>query len=242
MLPGVNACGVAQLSALLPGVEQLHRDYRVGYFFWELLELTRRTILTGWVLLIPPDSLFLRLVLALLISIGSFALLLSTRPYARPEDNLLAAGCQLTLIFIFVGAGYTKLLSGFGEYVSLAVVTRVMYFQDADHIAGPLLVITFAMLVVMAIIMFGLIRQQGNLPTIRLVSTGMPPELTVVHGHKWHLFLSQCVAGIRTAACRNGLICLLLRARSVWSTGQDANATIKRQLQRLLLGVSVFLE
>ena len=27
-----------------------------------------------------------------------------------------------------------------------------------------------------------------------------------------------------------------------WSTGQDANATIKRQLQRLLLGVSVFLD
>ena len=37
-------------------------------------------------------------------------------------------------------------------------------------------------------------------------------------------------------------LCLTLVRPSQWSTGQDANATIKRQLQRLLLGVSVFLD
>ena len=38
---------------------------------------------------------------------------------------------------------------------------------------------------------------------------------------------------------RVAICCVRLRQ---WSTGQDANATIKRQLQRLLLGVHVFLE
>ena len=54
---------------------------------------------------------------------------------------------------------------------------------------------------------------------IRLQSTGDAPALSLGEGQKWHLFLSH-----------------------IWSTGQDANATIKRQLCLLLPGVSIFLD
>lgn len=68
----------------------LHKDYKIDYFYWELCELSRRNVLVGWVLLIPTEDTFLRLVFALLLSIASFALLLSIHPYRRSEDNVLA--------------------------------------------------------------------------------------------------------------------------------------------------------
>lgn len=40
------------------------QDYKVDYFAWEIFELLRRTVLTGWVLLIPTEKTFLRLVCA----------------------------------------------------------------------------------------------------------------------------------------------------------------------------------
>ncbi len=45
------------------------------------------------------------------------------------------------------------------------------------------------------------------------------PELTLAKGRKYHLFLSH-----------------------VWATGQDQVAVIKRQIQMLLPGASVFLD
>ena len=63
----------------------LYKDYKIDYFYWELFELSRRNVLVGWVLLVPTEYTFLRLVIALLLSIASLALLLSVNPYGRPE-------------------------------------------------------------------------------------------------------------------------------------------------------------
>ena len=164
-------------------------SYKTEYFFWEIFELLRRTVLVGWLLLIKSDKTFFRLVFALLISISSLTLLLSSYPYARPEDNLLAAGCQLTLIFCFVGAGYIRLFEAFSDYNAPDVVTAVMAFSSTTSIAMPLIILTLAMGVIMLIIILFLILKQGRQATIHLSSTAVPPELTVEAGQKWHLFL-----------------------------------------------------
>ena len=62
-------------------------------------------------------------------------------------------------------------------------------------------------------------RRVAQIPTIRLVSTNHPPELTLAKGLTWHLFNSR-----------------------IWSTGQDAVAVIKKNLMLLLPGVQVFLD
>ena len=165
-------------------------SYKTDFFFWEVVELLRRNVLVGWLLLFPSEKTFLRLVFALLLSISSLTLLLSTYPYARPEDNLLAAGCQLTLIFCFIGGGYVRLFEALSDYdVPTSVIQQVMAFSSTASIASPLVVITLAMGVLMLIIIVFLIRKEGGQATIRLSQTGMPPELTVEAGQKWHLFL-----------------------------------------------------
>ena len=57
------------------------------------------------------------------------------------------------------------------------------------------------------------------LPSIRLLATRQPPELKLAKDHKFHLFLSH-----------------------IWLSGQDQMATVKRELQLLLMDVKVFLD
>ncbi|EOD09806.1 hypothetical protein EMIHUDRAFT_465372 [Emiliania huxleyi CCMP1516] len=62
-------------------------------------------------------------------------------------------------------------------------------------------------------------RRVAKVPTIRLVTTKQAPELMLGKGMTWHLFNSH-----------------------IWSTGQDAVAVIKNELQQLLPGIKVFLD
>ena len=118
--------------------------------------------------------------------------------YARPEDNLLAGGCQLTLIFCFIGAGYIWVFEQFSELLPPAAVSEILVFASTAVIALPLVVVTLAMIVVMVVIMVLLIYKEGHQPIILLASTGAPPLLTFGEGQKWQLFLSH-----------------------LWSTGQE---------------------
>jgi len=111
--------------------------------------------------------------------------------YARPEDNLLAAGCQLTLIFCFIGGGYIWLFAQFSDQFSTASVSSVMVFSSTTTIALPLVVVTMAMVAVMFIIMLVLLHEEGHLSVVLLTATGMPPFLTIGKVQKWHLFLSH---------------------------------------------------
>ena len=140
-------------------------------------------------LLIPTEKTFLRLVVALLFSVASLVVLLSISPYKRPEDTVLAGGCQLTLIFAFIGATYISLFNEFELETSTAVAQRAMVFSSTTVVAMPLIVITLAMAMAMLLVVMVIIRMQGRVQSICLTSTRMPPELTLESGQKWHLFL-----------------------------------------------------
>ena len=120
------------------------------------------------------------------------------RRYARREDNILAASCQLTLVFCFIGGGYIRLFGEISEQDSPQVASSLIAFSSTTMIALPISVVTLAMVVVMFVIMLVVIRKEGHLPILLVADTGVPPVLTVMEGQKWHLFLSH-----------------------VWSTGQE---------------------
>eukprot|EP00966_Prymnesium_polylepis_P137904 3186902-Prymnesium_polylepis.2 len=172
----------------------LHKDYKIDYFYWELFELSRRNVLVGWVLLIPTEDTFLRLVIALLLSIASLTLLLSVNPYARPEGaphNVLAASCQLTLIFGFTGATYIRLFHEIERVNGAVIVERIMFFSSTTAVALPLVIVTLGMMVLILAIVVGIVLREGHVQTIRLVATHMPPELKLDRGQRWHLLLSH---------------------------------------------------
>ena len=179
-------------TPLVRGTRFLHNEYTVECFYWEIIELVRRTFLVGWVLFIfSSEQAFLRLVVALLLSVVSFALLLIIRPYRRPEDNLFAGSCQLVLVITFIGAGYVRTFEQIEATSGAAAVQRIMVFPSTSAIAMPLLALTMMMAILMLLIMTVIIHKEGHQAEIRLESSGAPPEMTLLPWQRWHLFLSH---------------------------------------------------
>ena len=76
----------------------LTSGYRNEYFYWETVELGRRLLVSGWVLLIPTQEMFLRLISTLFVSVLFLVLTAIARPWSRAEDNMLALVSQGALV------------------------------------------------------------------------------------------------------------------------------------------------
>ena len=81
-------------SPLTRATAFLHQEYTTTFFWWEALELARKLILNGIVLLIPEERAFLRLVVAVLLSSCYLTALAATQPYRKFEDYALAVVSQ----------------------------------------------------------------------------------------------------------------------------------------------------
>lgn len=71
---------------------------KAAYFWWEVVALLQRTILTGWLLLVNVDLHFIRIVAALIVSLLFLIALLLCDPYVRKFDFGMAVGSQLLLV------------------------------------------------------------------------------------------------------------------------------------------------
>ena len=73
-------------TALTRATGFLHWEYEKTWCWWEAVELARKLVLTGFVLLIPEERAFVRLVVATLICSCYAVVLAVVRPYKRVED------------------------------------------------------------------------------------------------------------------------------------------------------------
>ena len=62
-----------------------------------------------------------------------------------------------------------------------------MVFKSPEAIALPIVVGMVAVIVIMLMVMITLIHKEGHQPSIHLVTTKMPPELTLETSMIWHL-------------------------------------------------------
>ena len=171
----------------------------------------------------PEKLAFVRLVIGVLVSVAMLVLTLSFHPYVDIEDQMVAVASHTMLVIIFVGAGYIKAyedteseLDAIGER---SFASKIYGFTSTDNVAGVLIVFAFGMLVLLIASLAYHLFTVPQVSIIRVRDTGKPPQLTLQQGHRFHMFLSY-----------------------VSSTAQDAVTTIKRQLQRLIPSVSIFLE
>ena len=124
----------------------LTNDYQPHVYFWEPLELARRTILTGWLLLLDESLRFIRLLLATCISIAFLSLLVSVKPYKRPVDDFIAITSQVVLVCIFICAMLIDLFKAFETRSSLADAQAAMGFDSDVQIVWVVILLSFGML------------------------------------------------------------------------------------------------
>ena len=87
----------------------LHREYEPAYFWWEPIFLFERLIISGWMQLIPRSLAMVRLQLGQVVTLLYTIVLMYVQPYKRDDIDVLAIGCQITLLAFFYGATTIKL-------------------------------------------------------------------------------------------------------------------------------------
>ena len=129
----------------------LHHEVKPSLWWWESWSLTQRLTLTGFLLIVFPEEIaFVRLVVALLISIAGLMLVVVLRPYRKTNHQLLGVAVQLGLVCNFIGAILLKLHSDFkpvlpplpnGTWLQL-----IMGFTSADQIAALMMSFSFGLI------------------------------------------------------------------------------------------------
>jgi len=89
-------------SAYARATKFLTGGYKPKFFYWEIIELTRRLAICGWVVLIPYDQIYGRSLFCLFLSVFCFGLTAYCQPCRLPEDNVISILAQGSLIVAFV--------------------------------------------------------------------------------------------------------------------------------------------
>lgn len=187
------------------------------FFYWEIIDLYRKIILTGMILLVDTNegnTKVLRLAIAILVSVLYFGFLLRARPYKRSNDLDIAFVSHILLLSLFV-VGILLQLCSDGETCMVFVSKGITSLKMTLLAVG----LTAVMLIISALFLIVLAVNAITAPTIRLVSSGSKPNLEMSGEHEFHAFLSH-----------------------IWSTGKDKTHTIVRKTQLLLPGVKIWLD
>ena len=102
----------------------------------------------------------------------------------------LAVAAQLLQVVLFIGYILIKTFEDTAaDDPQLAI--RVLGFSSTSEIVTMLLVFMFLMLVVLLSSALYAMRRDAVVPTFRLQGTGLPPELTLKAGQRYHGFVSH---------------------------------------------------
>ena len=256
-------------TALSRSLGFLTLDFEKAWFAWELIEAWKkcathptlaprgacltlqpcaasgRLFLVGFCVLIWPGSVF-QLLIAFVFSLVCMLLTAVASPFKNDVDDSVAKAFGFALVAVFFFALVIKV------NVLIEDVDAFLGGQQRDDFSFNIVVVSTGMTiaVALALVVTVLVAVQqfvhaARTPIIKLRSTSGRPALPVDTRITWHLFLSQCACSTRIRSLTWTRIMRVLCGscpRSIWGTGQDQCATIKRQLSLLLPGVSIFLD
>ena len=128
-------------TAISSATRFLWETYDDCFFWWELVELGRRLLLTNFVLFIDLDDggsdKLLRLFVALLISVCSMVLQLIAQPFRCQMDDAISALVQLALVLFFANGILLKLCKDEGsDTVHSLVDAQIESSQTCSTMVG----------------------------------------------------------------------------------------------------------
>ena len=102
---GHRAQSVSTAKSVADSIAFLHRDYQPTCYLWELMEMGRRFVLVGLLIVGPfHQGSVMQVAMANLVSMVYLFLQLLAMPYRKRVDNYLAHGCSLSLAVMLLCA------------------------------------------------------------------------------------------------------------------------------------------
>ena len=203
-----------ELNALVKATRFLWDGYDPRFFWWEVVEISRKTFLIAFVLRIEETYILLRPLLAMLVSLVFLSVQWALKPFKRAADDWLSAFLQLALTLIFACVLLLSVCESDSETCksdeSDSTTCTCKQFGLGDDGDGLFLFfLLFSFVILLGTLFIGIyqlaLAHKSAIGTIYLRTTGDVPELALAAGITYHLFLSH-----------------------VWSSAQDQVAVIKR--------------
>lgn len=109
----------------------LYREYLPSFYWWEVLELLRKIILSGGLLVIPSGNSIVHLLIAIILTLGHLVILLSVQPYENHTNALTAAATDTILVVQFL----TTIVFKFSDQVRLRCPIDDMHPQALPQVS-----------------------------------------------------------------------------------------------------------
>ena len=116
----------------------------------------QRTILVGWLMLVDKELTFIRLLTALIVTIAFLVVILVCQPYRRIFDQIMASGCQIFFVCIFLGGMAVFLYNEISTNPSgsPACASQLLGWDSSEGAVTLMICIAFAMLLLLALTLF----------------------------------------------------------------------------------------
>jgi hypothetical protein len=216
--PSFNAAGgrehAAHATGLYGTMAFFHNDYSPELYYWEVVELVRKLVLTAVTVQFPKGSM-VQVVLGAAVIIVHVILLAHYKPFKRFKHTLLALFTYAMMLFVFLGGLTLKVKV---EVPKTSVFGRGI---STKGVAGGLVFALVSVLVLAIAMLLDDVRKAARAPVMRYARKKKKPVSFPMYSQddRFHLFLSH-----------------------VWSTGQDQVLAIKKELVLLVPSIRIFLD
>lgn len=190
--------GESEPTELSLALRFLCRGYRRDAFAWELVEVTRKLLLTGFLALVHPGSL-LQLYLGVSVSLCTALLQLYAAPYVKTGDNFLAAVSASAITTTFLASLGIQLTELWPELTALGQGQVGANQHDLSLIVCVLVVSSLLVFSAALAFCFADARAASRQRLLCSLDTKQPIELLSRHApHSFHVFLSRIVTSAPT--------------------------------------------
>ena len=218
-------------TSLSRSIAFLHREYQPHMFWWELVEMVRKLVLVGFMLLY--QGTMLQLMLGTLLSVAYLLFQVQAKPFREISDDYLASAASFAIVVIFL----TSYAFKDAELVNLPDIQDKMATEQRVRYVVPQVILTIIMLIgvlgalVFSVVLFFVqlsiegerLRREAlaNKSARRLcyrdddTRVQAPP----IDKDGYHIFLSH-----------------------VWGTGQDLVRIVRQKLLEMMPDLSIFLD
>ena len=217
-------------TSLSRSIAFLHREYEPHMFWWELVEMVRKLVLVGFMLLY--QGTMMQLMLGTLLSVAFLLFQVQAKPFREMSDDYLASAASLAIVVIFL----TSYAFKDAELVNLPDIQDKMATEQRERYVVSQLTLTAIMLIgvlgalVASVVLFFVqlsiegerLRREALANTARRLRyrdddtrVRAPP----IDEGGYHIFLSH-----------------------VWGTGQDPVRIVRQRLLEMVPDLSIFLD
>lgn len=189
-----------QPSSLSRATRFLWSEYEDDYYWYEMVELTTKLLLTNFLLFVNFESgsdKFLRLFIGLLIAIFALTTQLVLRPFRKASDDAIASVVRLLQVLFFVLGIMVKLCETEGPLAIYRLLDAKVE-DSCGTLVGVATSYSVSVLILFAGLMavlvpLGMLTWQlafsRAIPILRVASTMEPPVVLLRKGERYHLFL-----------------------------------------------------